>query len=491
MNSKFSSYQQSVINSLYERLGMSRESVPSRRLPHWAYVIFATSTVAVLLIILLKAGYAELPDRTPVPSPSLPTAKHYPTPTQLPTWDEPTAFVSIGQLRIFDSFGASGNYVAQLQRGDRVQVLAQSADGIWTQIRTWYGDIGWTRTDYLVWTNASHAPISTVRAPMDPDVLFEDDFQNPDSGLYVGAGETGETYYRNGEYIVRVSRYGSWWFPSYPQNFIDFVLEVDARPVIGENLTYGLIFRSLSDSKYVFWIWPNGYYHLVRVIDDQWRWLAAGSHNAIHQGYQTNQLKVEADGPHISLFVNGQPLETVTDTGLQGGQVGVIVRHEDYQDQNKIVEARFDNIEVRSLAQSVAPTSTPTSTLPLGSPSVAGDGCQFVHVVELPDTMDSIATTYGVSREELAAANNVRSWLELVGQGNLLCIPSPTSFIADSTIGPTPVPVSSCRFMHVVRTNDDWFFIRMRYGVSKKDILEANDREDVWRPEYDDVYCIP
>jgi L-fucose mutarotase/ribose pyranase (RbsD/FucU family) len=230
---------------------------------------------------------------------------------------------------------------------------------------------------------------------------------------------------------------------------------------------------------------------LYRTIDDHWQDLAYGFHRAIHQGYQTNELKVEADGPHISLYVNGQLLETVTDSGLQGGQVGVIVTHWDYQDQDKVVEVRFDNIEVKSLTRSVAPTSTPTSTLPLGSPSVVGDGCQFMHVMELPDTVDSVATTYGLSREELAAANNVQSWRELAGQGNILCIPSSAFFIADSIIDPTPVPGSGCRFMHVVRDNDDWDFIRMRYGVSRENILEANDKENVWSLETNEIYCIP
>jgi hypothetical protein len=475
MNSKFSSYRQRVVNSLHERLGTSGESIPSRHLPHWAYVIFATSTIVVLLIIMLKAGYAELPDPTPLPSPSLPTATHYPSPTQLSTWDEPTAFVSIIQLGIFDSFGASGNYVAQLQAGDRVQVLAQSADGIWTQIRTWYGDIGWARTDYLVWANASHAPIPTVRAPMDPDVLFQDDFQNPDSGLYSEASETGETFYHNGEYVVRMSKYGWSWWPSYPPSFMDFALKVDARPVIGENLAYGLIFRSRVDSKYAFGIWPNGSYSLWQVTDGQWRLLADG----------------EVDGPHISLYVNGQLLETVTDTKFQGGQVGVLVRHRDYQDKNKIVEARFDNIEVRSLAQSVAPTSTPTTTLSLSSTSVVENRCQFMHVVEIPDTIKSIAAMYGVSQEELAVANNAQSWLDLVGAGNLLCIPSSVPFTADSTIDPTPVPTSDCRFMHIVRPYDHPYYVSMRYGISEEALESANAVESGPYFKIGRALCIP
>jgi LysM repeat protein len=494
-----SSRQQRFASFLREKYVQSKQSI-NRQLPHWVYVILAISAFAVLAIGILQAGYTALPDRTPRPTPPLRTARHYPTPTPLPTWSEPVAYVSTSVLRIFDSFGASGNYVSQLQSGDRVQVLARSADGAWTQIQTWDGILGWTRTDRLVMARASHAPVPTVRAQVPPEVLFSDDFQDPESGLDSYADETGERHYRNGEYVIRVSSYNWTWWAFYPQSFMDCEIQVDARPVMGEEVAYGLVFRAWGDGSYFFLIRPDGWYSLRKATGDLW--LTSGESDAIHPGRQTNRLGVRADGPQISLYVNDQLLGTATDATFDGGWIGLIVQHLDYQDQGQVVEVHFDNLEVRNLSQGVMPTATPQVTptpvsqleqTPVATATSAPrDTCFFKHRVMQGDDLAAIALRYKVSVTDIRSANGSASDAELLRAGNDLCIPSQPATWPDLPADPTPLPGRGCRFMHVVRAGDSWYRITMRYGVSKEDILKANDDwGSEWSPALEAVYCIP
>jgi len=242
----------------------------------------------------------------------------------------PTAFVSGDFLRVFDNFGASGNYVSQLRRGDRVQVLAQSADGVWTQIRSEDGYVGWGRTDHLVMASASYAHGPIVQAPLLPDILFADDFQDPQSGLGSPVGETGEMYYRGGEYVIRVWTHRWTWRAFYPQSYMDCEIEVEVRISHIRAALYGLVFRFLEDNGYYFVIDPVGGYALGKIEAGEWTRITYyfAQSDAIHEGQQTNRLRLRVDGSQISLYANDELLETVNDTMFDGGQIGLMVKHD-------------------------------------------------------------------------------------------------------------------------------------------------------------------
>jgi hypothetical protein len=321
---------------------------------------------------------------------------------------------------------------------------------------------------------------------MPPEVIFRDDFRDSASGLGNNAGETGEMYYQNSEYVIRVSSYDWTWWALYPQSFMDCEIKVEARPISGENLAYGLVFRSWHDGRYFFVIYPDGGYYLRKVVDDQWLYVTGyAESDAIHQGHQMNRLRVKADGPQISLYVNDQLLQTVIDTTFEGGQIGLIVQHFDYQDNNRVVEVHFDNLEVRSLAQYVMPaatlqvTPTPESKLeqtPTPAPAPR-DNCRFKHRVRQGEDLSLIALMFGVSVKDVRNANGAKSDAELLTEGNELCIPSQLSTwsMAEMPADPTPIPGSGCRFVHVVRPGDGWFQIVMRYGISPEEILKVSD----------------
>ena len=63
--------------------------------------------------------------------------------------------------------------------------------------------------------------------------------------------------------------------------------------------------------------------------------------------------------------------------------------------------------------------------------------------------------------------------------------------MAEMPVDPIPIPGSGCRFMHVVRYEDYWFYITRRYGVSVEDIMEANGLQDDQLDTPATVLCIP
>jgi hypothetical protein len=504
MTLESSSRRQRFVSFVRKKYLPSARSIKPQ-LPHWVYAACALGVLAALAIGILQAGYAALPNRASSPTPSLPTPRHYPTPTPMPDWDGPTAFVSARVLRIFSGFGALGDIMAELRNGDRVQVLARSADGAWTQIRTGYGVVGWARTNRLVMANASHAPVPTVQGLTYADVLCEDDFQDPQSGWGSYADETGESFYQNGEYVIRVSRYGWTWWPQYPQGLLEYEIEADARPVVGENVSYGLVFQFGASGGYLFVIDLDGYYNLFRILNDQWiRITDYAESDAINQGHRTNRLKIKVKDSQISLSVNDQFLQTVTDTTFDGGWIGLAVRHFDYsEDNSKMVEVRFDDLEVKCLtcltqeAVSIATpqvTSTPVSQ-PEPTPTAPRGDCLRKHFVGRGEDLYLIALRYGVSETDIRTANGSKPDVGLLKEGSTLCIPAQpaTGFMTDVPIDPTPVPGSGCRFIHVVRAGEGWYQIEMRYGVSAEDILEASDLRygGVDFVNLEETLCIP
>jgi len=274
---------------------------------------------------------------------------------------------------------------------------------------------------------------------------------------------------------------------------MDCEIEVEVRISHIRAALYGLVFRFLEDNGYYFVIDPVGGYALGKIEAGEWTRITYyfAQSDAIHEGQQTNRLRLRVDGSQISLYANDELLETVNDTMFDGGQIGLMVKHDDYQDQSGVVEVHFDNFEVRHLSEDIALTSTPTPTPTpsIDRESTVEDKCQHMYVVG-SDTLYSVARRYGVYPEDIVVANGPQSGYDLMIPGNVLCIPFATSFADALKVDPTPIPGSGCRFMHVVREGDDFFGITMRYGVSQEDILNASGLENRY-PSAGTILCIP
>ena len=130
--------------------------------------------------------------------------------------------------------------------------------------------------------------------------------------------------------------------------FSDFALEVEAGLNNGSLAsTYGLLFRMQGPEEfYRFAITGDGMYVLerhdplgatVRFTDD-WH-----SSNVIKTGHgSTNVIKVVADGPRMSFYVNDALLEEVTDDSYRSGQIALSAGTFDSAE----TQVSFDNLSV-------------------------------------------------------------------------------------------------------------------------------------------------
>jgi LysM repeat protein len=135
---------------------------------------------------------------------------------------------------------------------------------------------------------------------------------------------------------------------------------------------------------------------------------------------------------------------------------------------------------LRSDTETPEPTSTPqpaTATLepsltpePSETPTPVGP---LTYVVEEGDSLDSIADQFGVTIDQLIAANNLVD-PNNIGAGSQLIIPDPESDLPTETPLPESlVPGSTIEY--VVKSGDNLQTIAERFNSTVEDIAEAND----------------
>jgi hypothetical protein len=177
-------------------------------------------------------------------------------------------------------------------------------------------------------------------------VLFSDDFSSASSGWDRSTIEQGSTDYADGAYhiIVNAAQNNLWANPG--QYFTDVSVEVDATLVSGtENNDYGVICRYQDvDNFYYAEIASDGYYGISKVSGGTQSVLTDGypETTLVNTGYATNHIRVDCVGSTISLYINGTLAESVTDSDIASGDVGLIAGT--YDEPN--VDIAFDNFVV-------------------------------------------------------------------------------------------------------------------------------------------------
>ena len=188
------------------------------------------------------------------------------------------------------------------------------------------------------------------------DVLYEDDFSDPDSGWFVGADSQGFdwNYTDEGEYRVLSGspHYVAWSWAPTKRSFTDFCLEVDVRQVVAGSLSddgaMGLIFAGNPQARTftLFRISPGHGTYGVWSITTGWQWKTQVDwtrSNAVKGVNTWNHLLIVARGDKVSFYVNGTLLTT---TSLDSaGSVGLLSETFDKPNTN----AHFDNFRVSAV----------------------------------------------------------------------------------------------------------------------------------------------
>lgn len=178
------------------------------------------------------------------------------------------------------------------------------------------------------------------------NILFEDDFSNPNSGWDSFEDADGATDYDNGTY--RISLYTDtmfYWANPY-KDFDDVAIEVQAQKTSGgDDMQYGVICRHKDvNNWYALVITGDGYATIrkrynggeLEYITD---WVQV---SAINTGNSGNSLRAECIGNKLTLFVNGAEAISVIDGDITSGDAGLMAGTFDQPN----TEVRFDNFVV-------------------------------------------------------------------------------------------------------------------------------------------------
>ena len=181
------------------------------------------------------------------------------------------------------------------------------------------------------------------------DILFQDDFSDPNSGWGRQNAENGITDYADGGYRIYVN-VENWYFWSNPgKEYGDVIIDVDAKKLGGpDDNDFGVICRYKDEENfYYILISSDGYYGAAKYSNGEEALVGMEefgyNDRLINPGAATNHLKASCVGSSISLEVNGTELFTVHDTDIASGDVGLIAGTYDTVGTDIL----FDNFVVR------------------------------------------------------------------------------------------------------------------------------------------------
>jgi len=161
------------------------------------------------------------------------------------------------------------------------------------------------------------------------EVLFSDDFSQPNSGWRRASDEHGSADYFDGYYRIAVqdAKYQVWSSPNLV--FADVLIEVDAIKAAGDdNNLFGITCRMQpSQEFYAFLISADGYYGIYKHQDDKFQLLGQEAmlpSEAIQQGKVVNRIRADCVGNTLTLYVNGQKIAETHDDQFSRGDTGLI-----------------------------------------------------------------------------------------------------------------------------------------------------------------------
>ncbi len=161
--------------------------------------------------------------------------------------------------------------------------------------------------------------------------------ENFDSAGTWGSGSSAEVngQVKDGLYDMEVKSNHGLYLATAGKNFADGIYELEATQIAGPlNNGYGMLFRvdDSTDSFYVFEVSGDGFVwigYCQDLCESEAIALVSGDwfrSPAVKTGLQaTNRLRVIADGPIMTFFVNGVEVGRTSDSRLTKGDIAVMI----------------------------------------------------------------------------------------------------------------------------------------------------------------------
>lgn len=187
----------------------------------------------------------------------------------------------------------------------------------------------------------------SVTLPAQADVLFQDDFSDPNSGWDRFTFEEGDiTDYADGEYRISIvtPKNDIWANPNTLTISGDVTVDVDVRQTLSApSSTYGIICGYIDTNNFhVLSVGNDGFVEIYQYKAGEYASLYDTDANPAIHATGVNHLTATCSGQTLSLTVNGTQVASVTSPDLRVGNVGLIGSA--YEQAN--VEFYFDNLTV-------------------------------------------------------------------------------------------------------------------------------------------------
>ncbi|MCB0191843.1 MAG: protein kinase [Anaerolineae bacterium] len=167
--------------------------------------------------------------------------------------------------------------------------------------------------------------------PEDDEILFEDNFEDGDDSLWAQESLRDEfgiakTEIEDGVYDIEVISYSedgnTGWAELYDETFDDFVLTVEVFPPREEiDFEYGVFFRDSDEGVYYFVVGLDEFYVAASTDDEEINLVEPVSLDVLADR-EPYKLTIEAIGPSLSFFVDGDLVATVEDDTAETGALG-------------------------------------------------------------------------------------------------------------------------------------------------------------------------
>ncbi|HZD11763.1 MAG TPA: hypothetical protein VE553_10510 [Candidatus Binatia bacterium] len=181
--------------------------------------------------------------------------------------------------------------------------------------------------------------------------LFNDEFSGErDCGWAIYSRNGAASEIAEGTLNLTTSQPGQIWWTNPGRSFDDVIVSAEVAHTSGpQDNAYGVICRyQSSENFYVFLISSDGYYAIGKYQSgsDQIEYLTGDGQyvasEAINQGQARNSLRASCVGNELSITVNGELLETLTDPTFVTGDIGLAVST--FEPGTLVVS--FDNVRV-------------------------------------------------------------------------------------------------------------------------------------------------
>ena len=185
------------------------------------------------------------------------------------------------------------------------------------------------------------------------EILFQDNFADKKGGWDSVRTSEGVTDYENGGYRILLTLQNAdvWANPKALNLPTDVQVEVDATKQGGpDDNDFGVICRYQNDQNFYFFVISSDGYLGIGKVKDGNRQLVNRTEmppsEAIKQGNDTNHLRADCIGDTLSLYVNGQLVDSQQDTEYGAGNVGLIAGS--FQEGG--VDILFNNFVVKKVS---------------------------------------------------------------------------------------------------------------------------------------------